>query len=1140
MKRLILIIYGVILAASLSAQPLYVNPAQFTPFQLIDSILVTGCLQAYNVTYTGAPLAKGYFQRQANNWPFLRGVLMTSGSWQNAVGPNTSTSSTTSNGTGSDPQLASLTSSAINDKCLMEFDFVPHSSSIEFRYVFGSEEYPEFAPPSSSTFNDVFGFFITGPSTGCPNIPASQSPNYLNYNIARVPGSGAPVSINNINAVTNAVYYVNNNFQTAPANNTAVGYDGYTVPLTATACVVPCQTYHIKLAIADAGDSAYDSGIFLEGGSLSSGNSILMDNYNQSGTNTNYIYEGCSGYYIFYRSDTTSMALPLNVLLNIVGTASAANDISGFPTSFQIPAGQTSDTIFYDAIMDNVTEGTETLIFQLMSGCPCSPTLISDTIFILDNATLQGGILQNDTLICAGPGVNNIMVTLTGGANTPLAITNYLWSTGATSQNITVNVPAGQVTNYSLTVTDDCGQMISDDIDITISNLNSYSINVTNLACNAVCQGSVVVTPNDGFAPYTFSWTPGGIGMTTAGVANNLCAGNYSVTITDAFGCQKSTPFTVTQPPATVLTFTSDSASCPGATDGVLNATVNYGPGYNYPLHPPYVWGCSSMIPVTDNDNQYSFQNLPAGTYTVNVIDALGCTASGIQTVGEMEMHYNTTITHVKCHGGSDGMASFSISGGSTPYTYSWSSGETVNHINQKPAGNFSCTVTDFSGCQIIVPVTINQPPRLEFSNSLDTIMCKGEQTVLSASAQGGTPTYNYVWTANGNQIGTGDLLSYSPTTTTTVTLTVSDNNGCIQPSHYIIVQIFPRVEVNLYTNDAVLCSGDSTIIYVDVTGGNGGPYTITDSNGNIILPPFEVKPTEDLSFSVSASDECGSPTGSDIQVIQVEDPPTASVHALDTIGCAPFTTQFFETSPDNGQSYLWQFGVNSGDISLSKNPVYTFETFGSYDVSLTITSAAGCSRIMEMDQMITVLPTPVVSMMPVPPVTNSSDPVIFFMNGSDSPLDTVTIFFGDGSYLGLDNSMFQEVQHTYQDTGIFHVYLVGVSLDGCVDTVATDVEVYAEHKLILVPNVINPLSNIPQNQIFLPTGFAVDLNNFHLMIYNRWGEMIFESTNGTIGWNGRMPNGDLVKNDTYQWVLVYKDNIGKTLRESGNITVIY
>lgn len=1128
MKRILTFFLGLLVAASMYAQPLYVNPAQFTPFQLIDSVLVTGCLQAMNVSYTGDPIAKGYFQRSpmANNWAFANGVLLTSGSVMVTPGPNNSGSAGLSNSGVGDPQLQTLISSTINDAAVLQFDFVPHSNLLEFYYIFGSEEYPEFV---GTSFNDVFGFFLTGP--GCPG-----SASYINTNIATIPGTTIPVAINNINQNVNTAYYVTNG--TTPT--VAVQYDGFTVPLPADACVVPCQTYHIKLAIGDAGDSAYDSGVFLQGGSLSSGDVVAMTNYNQSGQAINQVVEGCSAYYVFHRTDTTDMTQPLSVMLNISGTASTASDISGFPVTFTIPIGQSSDTIFYNVILDNVVEGTEYLVFHLLNGCPCTPGNTTDTIWIIDNVLIDGGIVQNDTLICAGQGVNSVNITLQAAVNTAPNITSYHWSTGSTNPTITVNVPAGQITTYSVTVSDICGQVITDDIDITISNLNTYTFTATNLQCNAICQGSAVITPLDGFAPYTYSWTPGGVGMTTTGVANNLCAGNYSVTITDAFGCKVNKAFAITQPPVTVLSFTSDSASCPGASDGVLNATVNYGPGNNYPVVPSYVWSCSGFIPVNDNDNQYSFQNLPAGNYTVNVIDGHGCTTSGIYSVGEKEMHFTPNITHVKCYGGSDGVGSFSIQGGTGPYIYSWNTGETVNHINQKPAGNYSCTVTDHSGCQIIVPITINQPPRLEFSNSLDTIMCKGQATQLSASAQGGTPSYHYVWTVNGNQIGTGDLLAYSPSQTTTVTLTVSDNNGCVQPSHYVVVQIYPKVVVNLYTNDAVVCSGESTIIYADVSGGNGGPYTITDPDENIILPPFTVIPTADLTFSVYANDECGSPQGTDVQVIQVEDPPAINFYAVDSIGCSPFSTQFIETSADHGQSYLWQFGIDNNAISLSKNPAYTFEAFGSYDISLTVTSAAGCSKTVEAFGMITVLPTPVVSVMPDPPVTSSLNPVIYFMNGSDSPLDTATIFFGDGSSQGLPSEYFQEVQHTYLDTGVFEVYLVGVNLDGCLDTAYTDVEVYAEHKQIFAPNVINPMSVNSENQLFLPTGFAVDKENYHLMIYNRWGEMIFESLNGNIGWTGRTPDGKIVKSDTYQWVLIYKDSIGKTLRESGNVTVLY
>ncbi|MCX7729286.1 MAG: choice-of-anchor L domain-containing protein, partial [Bacteroidia bacterium] len=198
------------------------------------------CPSGYAATFT----TSGSCNLGINN-----GVLLATGSATVAQGPNSSGSATGfSYGTSySDPQLTAIEPSATNDVCILEFDIVPSCSTLFIKYVFGSEEYPEFV----GQFNDAFGFFITGPNGACSGTP------YNNTNVATLPG-GTPVSINNVNASSNSSYYVNN------IGGSCIQFDGMTVPITSTVSVCPCATYHFKIGIADALDHAYDSGVFID------------------------------------------------------------------------------------------------------------------------------------------------------------------------------------------------------------------------------------------------------------------------------------------------------------------------------------------------------------------------------------------------------------------------------------------------------------------------------------------------------------------------------------------------------------------------------------------------------------------------------------------------------------------------------------------------------------------------------------------------------------------------------------------------------------------------------------------------------------------------------------------------------------
>jgi len=194
------------------------------------------------------------------NLGLTSGLIMTNGSATGAIGPNnaggnTTTSNFPKNG---DADLSLITTLSINNICILEFDFVPLGPEIKFDYVFASEEYPDYV---NSTFNDVFGFFLSGPGISGPYSNGAK-------NIALLPNTTTPISINNVNCgyasgcptvlpgAPNCGYYVNN------CGGASIQYDGMTTVLTAKSEVQCGQTYHIKLALADVGDSAFDSAVF--------------------------------------------------------------------------------------------------------------------------------------------------------------------------------------------------------------------------------------------------------------------------------------------------------------------------------------------------------------------------------------------------------------------------------------------------------------------------------------------------------------------------------------------------------------------------------------------------------------------------------------------------------------------------------------------------------------------------------------------------------------------------------------------------------------------------------------------------------------------------------------------------------------
>jgi hypothetical protein len=233
------------------SQVLQVSSAN-TPEEMVEMLIGTG-LDFSNVVFTGADTSRGSFWGGPGNIGLTNGIILTSGSVNMAPGPNNSPNAFAANSMPGDPDLELLSNYASNDACVLAFDFVPYYSYVWFQFVFGSEEYPEYV----NMFNDVFGFFISGPGITGPYSNNSK-------NIALIPGTNLPVSINNINEETNPEYFVVN-------DSGFIQYDGFTTVFSAQSEVVPMQTYHIKLAIGDAIDEAYDSGVLLQASSFCSG-----------------------------------------------------------------------------------------------------------------------------------------------------------------------------------------------------------------------------------------------------------------------------------------------------------------------------------------------------------------------------------------------------------------------------------------------------------------------------------------------------------------------------------------------------------------------------------------------------------------------------------------------------------------------------------------------------------------------------------------------------------------------------------------------------------------------------------------------------------------------------------------------------
>jgi hypothetical protein len=227
------LIVSLIFSFHSKADTLHVS-SSITPQQMVQEVLIGGGIVTSNISYTGNNISRGEFWGGPGNVGIGEGIILTSGNVTLAPGPNNSGSAGANSGQGGDPDLSMIAGVSTFDACILEFDFIPQSSTVSFKYVFGSEEYHEYV----NQFNDAFGFFISG-----PGITGPFSNNAMN--IALIPLSNTPVTINTVNCgnpydcenhCTNCVFFVNNYQQFTQ-------YDAFTTVLRAWATVIPCETY---------------------------------------------------------------------------------------------------------------------------------------------------------------------------------------------------------------------------------------------------------------------------------------------------------------------------------------------------------------------------------------------------------------------------------------------------------------------------------------------------------------------------------------------------------------------------------------------------------------------------------------------------------------------------------------------------------------------------------------------------------------------------------------------------------------------------------------------------------------------------------------------------------------------------------
>jgi hypothetical protein len=816
----VLISFAAVLVAALflsfeiKADTLKVS-SSITPQQMVQEILIGGGVVTSNITYSGNNISRGKFWGGPGNVGIREGIILTSGNVTIAPGPNNQGNAGTNSGQGGDPDLTMIAGVSTFDACILEFDFIPQSNLVSFRYVFGSEEYHEYV----NQFNDAFGFFISGPGISGPFSNNSK-------NIALIPLSNTPVTINTVNcgnpyncstSCTNCQFFVNNNQQYTQ-------YDAFTTVLTAWANVIPCETYHIKLAIGDGIDHAYDSGVFLEANSFSSVGISNQVEYTQP--DVNFAIEGCSDVSILF---TLSVQPDADFYMPIMISGSAVNgvDYELIPDSVFFPQGYSQAWLDIVTIADGIDEWNENIrIVYNSSLCDID----YDTINIILKEYVLNLVTTPDTTInCATEatiGVNNIY---------GFEPYSFYWSTGETTPFITVSPLI--TTTYYVTVSALCDSLTTDSITVIVDGPKSNAGQDQSIpyGTTTVLQGSA----SQGSGDYTYSWEPAEflidpLSPTPATIQMELTK-QFTLIVTDlAGGCQDLDQMMlfVTGGPLNVGPVANPGEICPGApcqlysyaSGGSENYTYSWTsvpPGFNSDLPNPIVQPVvTTTYHVVINDGY----NTVNGNVTV-VVSALP-----VPEAGENDTIYHGTYTSLNG----------SASQGTGSYTWSWQpAGKLVNPYAQNPTTVklyettlFRLSVTDNNtGCvsenEDLVTVVVNGGPLAVTADATDPLICGGGSTQLHALPSGGNPQYTFYWTSD----PPGFLSNLqnpvvTPEFTTTYLLEVYDGFNSTQTQTTVVVSQPPTVNLGA---DIIACPLDTVYLSVNNPG-----MTFYWSNGSV------------------------------------------------------------------------------------------------------------------------------------------------------------------------------------------------------------------------------------------------------------------------------------------------------------------
>lgn len=665
----------------------------------------------------------------------------------------------------------------------------------------------------------------------------------------------------------------------------------------------------------------------------------------------------------------------------------------------------------------------------------------------------------------------------------------FAWNNGETSSKDS-NLASGV---YTVAITDSagCKTVLTDTV--PHSKPPSVKANMFPATCDST-NGTAYATVTGGTTPYTFSWLPSN---ETTDTAKKIGPGIYTVTVTDSNGCTGTANIIVADSGVTAGFGVVSNVKCFGDSNATAAAIMKGGTG-------PYSYTWSN------GESAAQDTGLKIGTYTVTITDSHNCTATDTIVIKQPVILSATipagNVSNVSCYGGTNGSAFVTVTGGTGPYGFLWSDGEAADTAKALADTTYKVIVTDANGCKDSATVGISQPAfPLTVSTSPTAATC-GANGSASATGHGGTAPYTYNW---GSAYPPGATITgIGPGTYTVV---VTDSNGCTANGSVNVIHSGQNASITSKTNVKCFGANDGTTT-LTVVGGDSLLYGFLWSPGGQTTPTVNNLPAGvDTVFVTYIANGCV-----DTIYDTITQPTKIILTLSDTSTCSSTTASAKVTAVGGTPPYTYNWNTTPPQTTPTANlPNGTF--------TVTVTDSYNCPATAVETVNALILN---VNFQPVPDTVLAGE-FTYFKNTSANAV-SYWWTFGNGS-----NSDTTNPYQQYITAGIYYVTLYATSARGCLDSITKPVYVIEN---LYIPNVFTPNGDGINDAFHITAG---NMKEFDLQIFNRWGELIFESKSPNNDWTGTSNSGVKEAEGTYYYILKATDYENKNYSKDGYVELI-